>query len=120
MAGDTVGDAGQATQIDSKLERIVTISQTGSQGSFDRLHESEEMLKMNRFFFDLAAKTYVQYDYQGREFTDADQARSFAELLALDLGCTDDQDRPAEVQVRNVCGALLFSVPILNSNLIAA
>ena len=75
---------------------------------------------MNRLFFDVAAKTYVQYDYRGREFSDPAEIRSFAELLALDMGCTDDQDRPAEVQVRNVCGELLFSVPILNSNLIAA
>ena len=75
---------------------------------------------MNRFFFDVASKTYVQYDYRGREFSDPDQIRSFAELLALDMGCTDDQDRATEVQVRDVRGAQLFSVPILQSNLIAA
>ena len=75
---------------------------------------------MNRFFFDVAAKTYVQYDYRGREFSDPDEVRSFAELLALDMGCTDDKDRATEVQVRNVGGEQLFSVPILQSNLIAA
>ena len=75
---------------------------------------------MTRFFFDVASKTYVQYDYQGREFSDPAEVRSFAELLALDMGCTDDQDRATEVQVRNVGGAQLFSVPILQSNLIAA
>ena len=75
---------------------------------------------MNRFFFDLASKTYVQYDYRGREFSNPDEVRSFAELLALDMGCTDDQDRATEVQVRNVGGEQLFSVPILQSNLIAA
>ena len=75
---------------------------------------------MNRFFFDVAAKMYVQYDYRGREFSDPDEVRSFAELLALDMGCTDDQDRATEVQVRNVGGEQLFSVPILQSNLIAA
>ena len=75
---------------------------------------------MNRFFFDGAAKMYVQYDYRGREFSDPDEVRSFAELLALDMGCTDDQDRATEVQVRNVGGEQLFSVPILQSNLIAA
>ena len=75
---------------------------------------------MNRFFFDVASKTYVQYDYRGREFSDPDEVRSFAELLALDMGCTDDQDRATEVQVRNVGGEQLFSVPILQSNLIAA
>ena len=75
---------------------------------------------MNRFFFDVAAKTYVQYDYRGREFSDPDEVRSFAELLALDMGCTDGQDRVTEVQVRNIRGEQLFSVPILQSNLIAA
>jgi len=82
--------------------------------------KSEETFKMNRFFFDVAAKTYIQYDYRGREFSDPNEARSFAELLALDMGCTDDQDRAAEVQVRNVRGEQLFAVPIPQSNLIAA
>jgi hypothetical protein len=80
----------------------------------------EGIFKMNRFFFDVASKTYVQYDYRGREFSDPDAARSFAELVALDMGCTDDQDRAAEVQVRNVRGEQLFAVPILQSTLIAA
>jgi hypothetical protein len=80
----------------------------------------EEIFRMNRFFFDVARKTYVQYDYRGRELSDPNEARSFAELLALDMGCTDDQDRAVEVQVRNVGGEQLFSVPILQSNVIAA
>ena len=75
---------------------------------------------MNRFFFDVAAKTYVQYDYRGREVSDLNEARSFAELLALDMGCTDDQDRAAEVQVRNIRGEQLFAVPILQPTLTAA
>ena len=75
---------------------------------------------MNRFFFDVAAETYVQYDYRGREFSDLDEARSFAELLALDMGCTDGQDRAVEVQVRNVGGQQLFSVPIQQPGLVAA
>jgi hypothetical protein len=82
--------------------------------------KSEEIFEMNRFFFDVASKTYVQYDYRGREFSDPNEVRSFAELLALDMGCTDDQDRATEVQVRDIRGAQLFSVPILQSNLIAA
>ena len=75
---------------------------------------------MNRFFFDVATKTYVQYDYRGREFSDPAEVRSFAELLALDMGCTDDQDRATEVQVRNIRGEQLFAVPILQSNQVAA
>ena len=75
---------------------------------------------MNRFFFDVAHKTYIQYDYRGREFSDSGEVRSFAELLALDMGCTDGQDRATEVQVRNVGGQQLFSVPIQQPNLVAA
>ena len=75
---------------------------------------------MNRFFFDVASKIYVQYDYRGREFSDPGEVRGFAELLALDMGCTDDQDRAVEVQVRNIHGKQLFSIPIPQPNLIAA
>jgi hypothetical protein len=82
--------------------------------------KSKETLKMDRFFFDVATKTYVQYDYRGREFSDSDAARGYAELVALDMGCTDDHDRATEVQVRNIAGEQLFSVPIPQSNLIAA
>ena len=75
---------------------------------------------MNRFFFDVAYKAHIQYDYRGRDFSDPGEVRNFAELLALDMGCTDDQDRATEVQVRNVAGEQLFSVPVPQSNLIAA
>ena len=105
---------------DSKLEKIVTISKTGSQERVDRLHEIRGDIEMSQFFFDVAAKTYVQYDYRGREFSDPADVRSFAELLALDMGCTDDQDRAVEVQVRNIHGKQLFSVPISQPNVVAA
>lgn len=75
---------------------------------------------MNRFFFDVAYQTNIQYDYRGREFSDLSEVRSFAELLALDMGCTDGQDRATEVQVRNVSGQQLFSVSIQQPGLVAA
>ena len=49
---------------------------------------------MKRFFFDVSFKTHVQYDYQGRDFAQAEQARELAELIALDLECRDDRDFP--------------------------
>ena len=47
---------------------------------------------MKRFFFDVSFNTHVQYDYQGRDFAQAEQARELAELIALDLECRDDRD----------------------------
>jgi len=76
---------------------------------------------MKRFFFDVSFKTHVQYDYQGRDFAAAEQARELAELIALDLECRDDRDFPgSEVQVRNIGGTCLFSIPIRQDERIAA
>lgn len=76
---------------------------------------------MKRFFFDVAFKTHVHYDYQGREFAGAEQARELAELIALDLGCSEDNNGAGtEVQVRNIGGTCLFSVPIRQAERIAA
>ena len=76
---------------------------------------------MNRYFFDVASKSYVQYDYRGRDLERPEQAREMAELIALDIECTDDDvSTGAEVQVRNVGGQKLFSIPIRDPRLIAA
>jgi hypothetical protein len=75
---------------------------------------------MKRFFFDVSFKTHVQYDYQGRDFAGAEQARELAELIALDLGCSEDNNAGSEVQVRNIGGTCLFSIPIRQPELIAA
>jgi hypothetical protein len=76
---------------------------------------------MKRYFFDLAIKSYVQYDFQGRDLEQPDQAREMAELIALDIECTEGEEMGgAEVQVRNIGGQKLFSVPIRLPELIAA
>jgi hypothetical protein len=75
---------------------------------------------MKRFFFDVSYKTHVHYDYQGRDFAQPEQARELAELIALDLECSDSETPGAEVQVRNISGTCLFSVPIRQSEPIAA
>jgi hypothetical protein len=68
---------------------------------------------MKRFFFDVAAQSQLQRDYQGRQFEKPEQARELAELIALDLECSDDgRWAGAEVQVHTDCGARLFSVPV--------
>jgi hypothetical protein len=76
---------------------------------------------MKRYFFDLAVRSYVQYDYQGRDLERPEQAREMAELIALDIECTEgDELAGAEVQVRNIGGQKLFSVPVRLPELIAA
>jgi len=77
---------------------------------------------MTRYFFDVANDSDVHYDYRGREFEKPEEARELAELIALDIECTDDGSEldAAEVQVRNVSGDRLFSVPIRELDLIAA
>jgi hypothetical protein len=76
---------------------------------------------MIRYFFDVAAKSYVQYDYRGRDLERFEQAREMAELIALDIECTEGEELAgAEVQVRNIGGQKLFSVPVRLPELIAA
>ena len=76
---------------------------------------------MKRFFFDVSFKTHVHYDYQGRDFAQPEQARELAELIALDFECSEDSDDlGSEVQVRNVGGTCLFSVPIRQVDRLAA
>jgi len=68
---------------------------------------------MQRYFFDVATHAYVQYDYHWREIQKPEEARELAELIALDIECTDGDDLAGgEIQVRNVSGQHLYSVPI--------
>ncbi len=77
---------------------------------------------MHRYFFDLVTRSYVHYDYQGRDFDQSEKARHLAELIALDVECcdTDDELTGREVQVRDISGRHLFSIPIRDPKLIAA
>jgi hypothetical protein len=58
---------------------------------------------MKQFFFDVAGTTDIRYDYQARYFPDLEQVCTFAELVALDLGCSVEA-QACEVQVRDVRG----------------
>ena len=76
---------------------------------------------MKRFFFDISHNSSIRYDYQGRDFARLEQAREFAELIALDLECSDDGEWVgSEVQVRNIGGSCLFSIPIREIEAVAA
>ena len=68
---------------------------------------------MKRFFFDVAMQTSVSYDFRGKDFATTEEARELAELIALDIECTSENNMTAfEVQVRNITGDHLFNVPV--------
>ena len=76
---------------------------------------------MKRYFFDVLVKSTVRFDFRGRDLERIDQVREIAELIALDIECTDGEELVAvEVQVRNIGGQKLFSVPVQLPSLIAA
>jgi hypothetical protein len=76
---------------------------------------------MKRYFFDLATSSSVHYDFKGRDIEQFQQALEIAELFALDIECSiQDNLFPVEVQVRNIKGDKLFCVPISAPETIAA
>ena len=69
---------------------------------------------MNRFFFDVVSTQSRSYDYHGRSFSRTEDAASVAELIAMDLGCSETDDWiGSQVQVKNAAGDTLFSVPVV-------
>jgi len=69
---------------------------------------------MTRLFFDLHGPKARCYDFRGDTFQNIEDARVTAEMLSLDVGCSDDsgQWQGAEVQVRNVRGELVLSIAV--------
>ena len=70
-----------------------------------------ETTPMTRFFFDYVSDGQVMHDYQGRYYANAQAAREYAELLALDLEHMGEWDGFA-VCVRNAHGQEFFSTPV--------
>lgn len=69
---------------------------------------------MTRLFFDLVGPKTRSFDFHGRYVRDTQEAEEHAQVLSMDLSCTDSEDwRGAEVEVRDVSGRRLFSVPVL-------
>ena len=67
-----------------------------------------------RLFFDVFKRQTPLYDFHGRYFSRPEDATQMAELIATDLGCSEDNDWVgSQVQVRNVAGEMLFAVPVL-------
>jgi len=76
---------------------------------------------MTRYFFDVNAKSSLQYDYSGRSLAGIDEAHRLAELIAIDLACTQgERTRGYEVEVRDSAGKLFLSVPVHSAELTTA
>jgi hypothetical protein len=66
-----------------------------------------------RLFFDVLRQDTRSYDYHGRDFRQPEEATQMAELIAADLGCSENDDwTGSQVQVRNTAGETLFTVPV--------
>ena len=76
---------------------------------------------MTRFFFDYTAKEQSLLDYGGHEFRSSQAAIEFAEAIAQDLKHSLTENwRGWSVEVRNVAGMRLLSVPVDSPELEAA
>ena len=68
---------------------------------------------MTRYFFDIVRDAACTHDFHGRYFWTAEEARDMAKSVSLDLACSEkDECAGSEIQVRDVKGALVFSVPV--------
>ncbi len=76
---------------------------------------------MTRYFFDVKATTSIEHDYSGRYLPSLEQAQQMAELIAMDVGCTQlDGSFALEVQIRNAAGTLIASMPVKQIEALAA
>lgn len=66
-----------------------------------------------RLFFDIITDRVPSYDLRGRRFYSLEEASQLAELIALDLGSSEDEKWiGSEVKIRNVVGDTLVTIPI--------
>ena len=47
---------------------------------------------MTRLFFDLVGPNDRSFDFHGRYFSDPQDAREHAQVLSMDLSCTDTEE----------------------------
>lgn len=74
-----------------------------------------------RFFFDYVREDRSLFDYRGEEFHSSDSAINFAEAIVQDLKQSLSADWNGwSLEVRNVAGKKLLTLPIGDSELQAA
>jgi len=72
---------------------------------------------MSRFFFDIVSKQVRNFDFHGRLFGSPLEALQMAEILALDLGVSEEAEwMDAEIQVRDERGGHILSLPVAASS----
>jgi len=76
---------------------------------------------MTRYFFDLTTRGQSLYDYKGDEFLNPHGACQYAEVIALHLKCSlNDEWTSWSVEVRNAAGQKYLSLPVAAAEPIAA
>jgi Domain of unknown function (DUF6894) len=69
-----------------------------------------------RLFFDVLQQQIASYDFHGLDFGRPEDATQMAELIAADLGCSENNDWVgSHVKVRDVVGKTLFTVLVLSA-----
>jgi Domain of unknown function (DUF6894) len=67
---------------------------------------------MQVYFFDIVTPEHVQHDFAGRRFAGPDEARHFAELIALDIECRAEVWVDTQIKVSDVTGSALCCVQV--------
>ena len=69
---------------------------------------------MMRLFFDVVGPNTRSVDYHGRYFSNHVDAHNAAQMLSLDLSCTEQGPlEEVKVEVRDPSGQHLFSIPVM-------
>ena len=67
-----------------------------------------------RLFFDVFKNQTASYDFHGCNLSSLLDATQMAELIALDLAFSEDNDWiSSQVKIRNTAGETLCTVPVL-------
>ena len=68
---------------------------------------------VNKYFFDILMGAHIEYDYRGRAFDQPAKAKEYAELMALDIAVSsNEQNCRGQIQVRDIAGNQLFSAAV--------
>jgi Domain of unknown function (DUF6894) len=67
---------------------------------------------MQLYFFDIITPDHVQHDFTGRRLAGLDDARLFAELIALDIECSANERGDTQIKVSDVTGSALCRVKV--------
>jgi hypothetical protein len=67
---------------------------------------------MQAYFFDIVTADHIYHDFHGRKFGTPQEAHRLAEMIALDIECSNDERPITQVEVRDVKGGWLYGVNV--------